>query len=121
LNAYARSKHEFDVWAHGQPRQPPFWYGLKFFDVYGPGEGHKGRMASTVFHALRQMEESACIQLFRSHRDDVADGQQKRDFIYVADVVSILMALSSRPLQSGIYNLGTGQARSFLALAQATR
>ncbi len=119
LNPYGRSKQAFDLWALEQERQPPFWAGLKFFNVYGPNEYHKGRMASVVFHAYRQIMESGKMRLFRSHRPDVADGMQMRDFVYVMDVVRVIDFLLQKKPGSGIYNLGSGRAQSFLDLVHA--
>jgi ADP-L-glycero-D-manno-heptose 6-epimerase len=93
---------------------------LKFFNVYGPNEYHKGRMASVIWHSFLQIREKGFVQLFRSHRPDFKDGQQLRDFIYVMDVVRVCLWLAENRPQSGIYNLGTGQARSFEDLAKAT-
>lgn len=120
LNPYGQSKQDFDVWALAQVQQPPFWAGLKFFNVYGPHEQHKGRMASVVLHAYRQIKETGQMTLFRSHNPGYKDGEQRRDFIYVADVVAVISWLMQRRPQSAIYNLGTGQARTFKALTQAT-
>lgn len=120
LNPYGESKNEFDKWVLQQSIPPPFWAGLKFFNVYGPNEYHKGRMASVVFHAFRQIKESGKIKLFRSHNPDFEDGKQLRDFIYVKDVVNVCLFLMKNRPASGIYNLGTGNARSFLDLAKAT-
>lgn len=120
LNPYGKSKNDFDRWALQQPSQPPHWYGLKFFNVYGPNEYHKGRMASVIFHTARQIKASGSMKLFRSHRPDVADGQQSRDFIYVKDVLSVMQWLHQDRPESGLYNLGTGQARSFWDLAVNT-
>ena len=119
LNPYGRSKQDFDLWVLEQEKQPPFWAGLKFFNVYGPNEYHKGRMASVVFHAYRQIRESGKMKLFRSHRPDVADGMQMRDFIYVMDVVQVIDFLLREEVESGIYNLGSGRAQSFLDLVRA--
>ena len=119
LNPYGRSKQDFDLWALEQERQPPFWAGLKFFNVYGPNEYHKGRMASVVFHAYRQIMESGRMKLFRSHRPDVANGMQMRDFVYVMDVVRVIDFLLRKKPGSGIYNLGSGRAQSFLDLVHA--
>ncbi|MBL7740451.1 MAG: ADP-glyceromanno-heptose 6-epimerase [Chitinophagaceae bacterium] len=120
LNPYGVSKNEFDKWAlrQAQDKQPPFWAGLKFFNVYGPNEYHKGRMASVIFHAFNQIQEKGKVRLFRSHRPDFKDGEQLRDFIYVNDVVAVcywLMEKCSRgeAPASGLYNLGTGKARTF--------
>ncbi len=120
LNPYGESKNEFDKWVLAQARTPPFWAGLKFFNVYGPNEYHKGRMASVIFHAYRQIHETGKVRLFRSHRPDFEDGKQLRDFIYVKDIVDVLFFLMKRGVKSGIYNLGTGKARTFLDLAAAT-
>ncbi len=120
LNPYGESKNEFDKWVLGQTETPPFWAGLKFFNVYGPNEFHKGRMASVIFHAFGQIKQTGKMNLFRSHKPGIPDGGQKRDFIYVKDVVSVILYLyKSRP-ESGIYNLGTGQARTFLDLTVNT-
>ncbi len=119
LNPYGESKNEFDKWALAQPRQPRFWAGLKFFNVYGPNEFHKGRMASVIFHAYHQIQASGSLRLFRSHRPDFGDGEQMRDFVYVKDIVKVIKFLLQKRPQSGIYNLGTGKARSFLDLGRA--
>ncbi len=120
LNPYGVSKNEFDKWVLTQTGQPPFWAGLKFFNVYGPNEYHKGRMASVIFHTFHQIEETGSMKLFRSHRADVEDGKQMRDFIYVKDLVKILLFFYARRSNSGIYNVGTGEARTFLDLATNT-
>jgi ADP-L-glycero-D-manno-heptose 6-epimerase len=120
LNPYGDSKNEFDIWALQQALKPPYWYGLKFFNVYGPNEYHKGRMASVIFHAHRQIVATGSVKLFRSHHPDYRDGEQLRDFVYVKDVVAVCRFLRSARPASGIYNLGTGQARSFLDLARGT-
>jgi len=120
LNPYGESKNRFDRWALQQELQPPHWYGLKFFNVYGPNEYHKGRMASVIFHTLRQIKATGSMKLFRSHRPDCQDGQQSRDFVYVKDVVEVLYWLFQNRPASGLYNLGTGKARSFLDLAANT-
>jgi ADP-L-glycero-D-manno-heptose 6-epimerase len=117
LNPYGWSKQRFDLWVLAQQQQPVFWAGLKFFNVYGPNEYHKHRMASVIWHAWNQIKESGKVELFRSHRPDFLDGQQLRDFIYVKDVVSVIGFLLEKRPSSGIYNLGTGQARSFYDLA----
>jgi ADP-L-glycero-D-manno-heptose 6-epimerase len=98
---------------------PPQWAGLKFFNVFGPGEAHKGRMASMVFHGWNQIHQQGRVRLFKSHRDGYADGGQLRDFIYVGDVVDVMLALAERPEVSGLFNLGTGQAHSFRELIEA--
>lgn len=120
LNPYGKSKNEFDKWALKQDAYPPFWTGLKFFNVYGPNEYHKGRMASMIFHGFNQAQKTAKIRLFKSHRTDFKDGQQLRDFIYVEDVAKVCHWLMNNPVPSGLYNLGTGKARSFADLAKAT-
>ena len=135
LNPYGRSKNEVDKWILKQEKQPPFWAGLKFFNVYGPNEYHKGRMASVIFHSFNQINATGKVKLFRSHRPDFKDGQQLRDFIYVKDIANVICfmisqqsssteifksQLSTFNLQSGLYNLGTGKARSFYDLAAAT-
>lgn len=120
LNPYGESKNEFDKWVLSQKQQPFFWAGLKFFNVYGPNEYHKGRMASVVFHAFHQIKQTGKLKLFRSHRPDYRDGEQKRDFIYVKDVASVILFLMQHRKNSGLYNVGTGQARTFLDLAHAT-
>ena len=120
LNPYGESKNRFDQWALQQPTSPPSWYGLKFFNVYGPNEYHKGRMASVIFHTVRQIKATGGMKLFRSHRPDYEDGQQSRDFVYVKDVVEVMYWLFRRLPESGLYNLGTGKARSFLDLAANT-
>lgn len=120
LNPYGDSKNDFDKWALAQERKPYFWAGLKFFNVFGPNEYHKGRMASVVFHTFNQIQETGGMRLFRSHRDDYKDGQQQRDFIYVKDVASVCYFLMHHRKDSGLYNLGTGKARSFYDLAAAT-
>lgn len=120
LNPYGESKNDFDKWAIGQEKAPYFWAGLKFFNVYGPNEFHKGRMASVIFHTHRQVKENGKVKLFKSHHPDFADGMQLRDFIYVKDVVDVMFFLMLHKRNSGIYNLGTGKARAFLHLAEAT-
>ena len=120
LNPYGESKNNFDKWVLNQTSTPPFWAGVKFFNVYGPNENHKGRMASVVFHTYHQIQKTGGMKLFRSHHKDYQDGEQLRDFIYVKDVVSILSFLSKGDVESGIYNVGTGKARSFNDLASHT-
>jgi len=120
LNPYGESKNEFDRWALDQATKPFFWSGLKFFNVYGPNEYHKGRMASVVFHAFNQITQTDGMKLFRSHNPDYKDGEQLRDFIYVKDVVDVCIFLMETRKNSGIYNLGTGKARTFLDLTKAT-
>lgn len=120
LNPYGVSKNEFDKWATYQSSKPPFWAGLKFFNVYGPNEYHKGRMASVIFHSFNQIRQNGFVELFKSHRPDFEDGQQLRDFVYVKDVLKVCIWLMKNQPRSTIYNLGTGQARSFYDLAKAT-
>ena len=155
LNPYGRSKNDVDKWilnhvethrraSDAHSYQPPFWAGLKFFNVYGPNEYHKGRMASVIFHSFNQINATGKVKLFRSHRPDFQDGQQLRDFIYVKDIASVIIWMidesqkskveSQKPsstktlhptlytlhLKSGLYNLGTGKARSFYDLAANT-
>ncbi len=120
LNPYGDSKNDFDKWALQQEKKPYFWIGLKFFNVYGPNEYHKGRMASVIFHAFNQIKQNGSMKLFRSHRPDFKDGEQLRDFVYVKDVVDICFFFLHHRKDSGLYNLGSGKARTFLALAQNT-
>lgn len=120
LNPYGVSKNEFDKWALHQTAAPPHWYGLKFFNVYGPNEYHKGRMASVIFHSFNQVRDRGYVNLFRSHRPDFEDGKQLRDFIYVKDVIRVCHWFIQALPASGLYNLGTGTARSFLDLVRAT-
>ncbi len=133
LNPYGVSKNDFDAWVLQQVRltMPPnpqspipnpqsFWVGLKFFNVYGPNEYHKSRMASVIFHTVKQIRETGGMKLFRSHRPDFDDGQQLRDFVYVKDVVEVCLFFYKNQKNSGLYNVGTGKARSFWCLATAT-
>lgn len=120
LNPYGESKNDFDKWALTQETHPYFWAGLKFFNVYGPNEYHKGRMASVIIHAFRQISDRGEVKLFRSHNEKYRDGEQLRDFVYVKDVVEVCLFLMNHRKNSGLYNLGTGQARTFLDLAKAT-
>jgi ADP-L-glycero-D-manno-heptose 6-epimerase len=120
LNPYGISKNEFDKWALKQPDQPPFWAGLKFFNVYGPNEYHKGRMASVIFHGFRQIKKTGEVKLFKSYRPDFKDGQQLRDFVYVKDLLQICYWLMENRPASGIYNLGTGIARTFEDLVKSS-
>ena len=133
LNPYGRSKNEFDKWAIGKTRYPspetrhalseqsapPFWAGLKFFNVYGPNEYHKARMASVIFHSFNQIQSSGKVKLFKSHKPGYKDGEQLRDFVYVKDVVDICYWLMNEKPASGLYNLGTGKARTFRDLVAA--
>lgn len=120
LNPYGISKNDFDVWALEQSEQPPYWAGLKFFNVYGPNEYHKGRMASVVLHTVRQIRKTGGMKLFRSHREDIQDGHQSRDFVYIKDVVDMVLFLYEEKPENGLFNIGTGQARTFLDLATNT-
>ena len=124
LNLYGKSKHDFDLWVEEQVRlgvpQPVQSVGFKFFNVFGPGEGHKGRMASMVWHGYHQILNEGSVRLFESHRPDYAHGGQVRDFIYVKDVVRVMLSFAERREVSGLFNLGTGQARSFRDLIEAT-
>jgi len=119
LNPYGVSKNEFDKWALQQKQQPPFWCGLKFFNVYGPNEYHKGRMASVIYHAFIQIQKNNSMNLFRSHNASFKDGEQLRDFIFVNDVLKVMDWMMEHKPKSGLYNLGTGKARTFLDLANA--
>ena len=119
LNPYGESKNLFDLWVLEQKEKPVFWTGLKFFNVYGPNEYHKGRMASVIWHAFNQIKEKDRMKLFRSHHPDYKDGEQKRDFIYIKDLVEVCYFLMNQRKDSGIYNLGTGCARTFLDLSNA--
>ena len=121
INKYGYSKYLFDRWALGQDKTPPAWFGLKFFNVYGPQEYHKGSQASVVFHAYPQIKEGGKLKLFKSHRKDIADGMQMRDFVYVKDIVKVMQHLWEKRdnAKSGVYNLGCGKANSFLDLGKA--
>ena len=124
LNLYGKSKHDFDLWVQAQKAAgnagPSQCVGFKFFNVFGPGEAHKGRMASMVFHGFHQIRNGGRVKLFQSHREGYADGGQLRDFIYVKDVVRVMLAFAARPEVSGLFNLGTGKAHSFRELLEAT-
>ncbi len=120
LNPYGESKNEFDKWVLKQKKIPPFWAGLKFFNVYGPNEYHKDRMASVIIHAFGQVRKTGQVNLFKSHNPKFKDGEQLRDFIYVKDVVDVIYFLMRNKPDCGIYNLGTGKARTFIDLANAT-
>lgn len=120
LNPYGESKNDFDKWALAQEKKPYFWAGFKFFNVYGPNEYHKGRMASVIFHAQKQIKETSGMKLFRSHNPNYKDGEQIRDFVYVKDVVKVLYFFLNHRKDSGLYNLGTGKARTFLDLVKNT-
>ncbi|MFY9465228.1 MAG: ADP-glyceromanno-heptose 6-epimerase [Sediminibacterium sp.] len=128
LNPYGISKNEFDKWAIRQEQQPPYWAGLKFFNVYGPNEAHKERMASVIWHSFNQIRSNGFVKLFKSHKEGFKDGEQLRDFIYVKDVTEVIFWIFDSMVQqgswskakNGIYNLGTGKARSFTDLVNAT-
>lgn len=120
LNPYGESKNDFDKWALKQKSHPPFWAGFKFFNVYGPNEFHKSRMASVIFHAVNQISVTNGMKLFKSHNPKYKDGEQLRDFVYVKDVIEVLAFMMDRKKQSGIYNLGSGKARTFKDLVEAT-
>ncbi len=120
LNPYGESKNEFDKWALKQQESPPFWAGFKFFNVYGPNEYHKDRMASVILHAFKQINETGKMKLFKSHHPDFEDGKQLRDFVYVKDLADVVYYFMENQNRSCLYNLGTGQARSFLDLTIST-
>ncbi len=123
LNPYGWSKQRFDLWALGREREgeaPPTWAGFKFFNVYGFGERHKGRMASVILHAADQIAQTGKVKLFKSYKPGFADGEQRRDFVYVEDVVDVLAFAATGAIPRGIFNLGTGTARTFADLARAT-
>jgi len=122
LNLYGDSKLRFDIWALEQEAQgiePPAWSGFKFFNVYGPGERHKGKMSSVVLQSFDRIRLTGGMELFRSHREGIEDGHQSRDFIFIDDVVDVLFFSLEKPIRRGIYNLGTGKARTFYDLARA--
>lgn len=119
LNPYGQSKQDFDVWALNQKDKPFFWVGLKFFNVYGPNEYHKNRMASVILHAYGQITKTGKMKLFKSHNPDYKDGEQMRDFVYVKDVADVCIFLMHHRKNSGIYNLGSGKARTFVDLTKA--
>jgi ADP-L-glycero-D-manno-heptose 6-epimerase len=119
LNPYAHSKHNFDLWVESQKIKPDFWVGLKFFNVYGPNEYHKNRMASVVYHAFNQIKQTGAVSLFKSHNDNFNDGEQLRDFVYVKDLLSVIVWMLKNKPKSGIYNLGSGEARSFNSLVNS--
>ena len=119
LNLYAQSKHDFDCWALEQKEHPYFWAGLKFFNVFGPNENHKERMASVIFQAFNTILATGHMGLFRSHHPEIKDGEQARDFIYVEDIAKVILFFMNRRKDSGIYNVGTGKARTYLSLTKA--
>jgi ADP-L-glycero-D-manno-heptose 6-epimerase len=124
LNLYAKSKQEFDLWVENrikinkQEFLPKQSVGIKFFNVFGPGESHKGKMASMVFHGMNQIKKNGCVKLFKSNRSDFVDGGQMRDFIYVQDVIQVICEFINKPKISGLFNLGTGKAESFSTLIE---
>ncbi|MFT4152619.1 ADP-glyceromanno-heptose 6-epimerase [Parafilimonas sp.] len=125
LNEYAVSKHDFDKWAVGQLNAPPCWAGLKFFNIYGPNEYHKGEGCSVVFKTFKQIQESNCVTLYKSNNDAFEDGGQLRDFVYVKDVAKLIWWMYNamlhkewQPEKNGLYNVGTGEARSFNDVAK---
>ncbi|MBS1962474.1 MAG: ADP-glyceromanno-heptose 6-epimerase [Bdellovibrionales bacterium] len=129
LNPYGESKRAFDEWAFAQEERdrageadavPPSWAGFKFFNVYGYGEDHKGKMASVILHAYRQILATGGAKLFQSHKEGIKDGEQSRDFVFVEDVVDVLFFALEKPIRRGVYNLGSGKARTFLDLVRAT-
>jgi ADP-L-glycero-D-manno-heptose 6-epimerase len=121
INKYGWSKQLFDAWAIRQQKAPPHWFGFKFFNVYGPQEYHKGPQSSVVYHAFPQVRDHNQLRLFKSHRQDVEHGNQRRDFVYIKDVIKVLLHFhhNYKQIPSGIYNLGSGQARSFADLGKA--
>jgi ADP-L-glycero-D-manno-heptose 6-epimerase len=119
LSPYGWSKHQFDVWAGIQDKHPPFWYGLKFFTVYGSDESHKGKMASIIYQSYNQIREFGKIKLFKSHNPIYKNGEQMRDFIYVDDIVDVCIWMYENKPESGFYNVGTGKARTFNDMAAA--
>lgn len=124
LNKYGYSKQLSDEWILKQKKKPKIWFGVKFFNVFGPNEYHKGKMSSVVFQSFNQIKSVGEVKLFKSHRSDFKDGEQLRDFVYVKDVVRAMISLieagKKKPSLSGIYNLGTGEARSFYDLVKST-
>ncbi len=124
LNKYGYSKQLSDEWILKQKKKPKVWFGVKFFNVFGPNEYHKGKMSSVVYQSFNQIRDVGEVKLFKSHRPDFKDGEQLRDFVYVKDVVRAMIELieagKKKPSISGIYNLGTGEARSFHDLVKAT-
>ena len=117
MNPYGESKQLFDLWMMEQENTPPFWAGFKFFNVFGPNEYHKGRMASVVFHAFNQIKEKGSVNLFKSYNSEYADGEQRRDFVYIKDVLNVLIYHMETRKKSGLYNLGSGKSHTFLDLA----
>lgn len=119
LNRYGYSKHIFDLWAEKQTDRPRQAVGLKFFNVYGPNEYHKGRMASMIYHGFNQVVENGSIKLFKSYKEGFEDGGQLRDFVYIKDICEVIAFMVEHPDVSGLFNVGTGRAESFYTLASA--
>jgi len=122
LNPYGQSKQNFDVFVLEELKKdshPPHWAGFKFFNVYGPGEEHKDSQATIMFHAYTQFKNSGVMKLFRSHKEGIKDGEQKRDFVFVDNVCDVMWSFYKNRHTSGIYNIGTGRARTFMALTEA--
>lgn len=120
LNPYGESKAAMDIWAEKQKQTPPRWYGLRFFNVYGPNEYHKDSMSSVVYKAFHQIKAKGSLKLFKSHHADYKDGEQMRDFVYVKDITRWMIGLfEQRNVASGIYNMGFGRARTWLDLAKS--
>lgn len=120
LNPYGESKNNFDKWVLSQKETPPQWAGFKFFNVFGPNEFHKGRMASVVYHTFNQIQEHGKMKLFKSHRPDFQHGHQARDFVYILDVLKMINWIHSQNPANGLYNIGSGVANTFLDLVHFT-
>ena len=118
LNLYGKSKNDFDIWILNQSYYPKKWIGLKYFNVYGPHEYHKGIMSSVILHAYKQAKTSNCVKLFKSHKPEYLHGEQRRDFIYIEDVAKITVDLALKNIESGIYNVGMGKSNTFNDLAK---
>jgi len=119
LNRYGYSKHIFDLWVEKQAQKPQQCVGLKFFNVYGPNEYHKNGMFSMIYQGYKQIEEYGEIKLFKSNHCDIKDGEQKRDFVYVKDICKLIIWFMQNKEISGLYNVGTGVARTFNDLAKS--
>lgn len=119
LNPYGDSKHIFDIWALKHKYEPPYWVGLKFFNVFGPNEYHKSRMASVPFHIFNTLKNGDKVKIFKSHKEEYSNGGQMRDFIYVKDIARVFEFLYNNKIKNGIYNLGSGNARTFMDLTKA--
>ena len=120
LNPYGVSKNEFDRWVNQQIQHPPHWAGLKFFNVFGPNEYHKKRMASVVFHTFHQIQATGQMKLFKSHHPEFQNGHQSRDFVYIKDLLNMVEWIWESKVNNGLYNIGTGKANTFLDLASFT-